>query len=92
MNAAVEDDDVSVERLRVFMYGDGFAGIDGELIAARTGEQRTDSVPAGAPGRPPYLFAQESPRPGGAGPSLLDITSMVGPPAPIFGTIAHLEF
>ena len=34
------------ERLRVFMYGDGFASIDGELIAARPGEQRTGSVPA----------------------------------------------
>jgi len=38
-----------------------FASIDGELIAARTGEQRTDSVPAASRRRAgsehPYLFA-----------------------------------
>jgi hypothetical protein len=47
---------------------DGFASIDGELIAARTGEQRTDSVPAASRRRAgsehPYLFAWKPPAPG----------------------------
>jgi hypothetical protein len=47
------------ERLRVFMYGDGFASIDGELIAARTGEQRTGSVPAARRQRQPLGIMYE---------------------------------
>jgi len=41
------------------MYGDGFASIDGELIAARTGEQRTGSVPAARRQRHPLGIMYE---------------------------------
>jgi hypothetical protein len=66
----LEGDDVPAERIRVWLYGDGFASIDGELIAARTGEQRTDSVPAASGGAPaantPY-FSRGKPPPGWSG-------------------------
>jgi len=36
-NAHLEGDDIPAERLRVFMYNDGFASIDGELAMSAFG-------------------------------------------------------
>ncbi|PWT79347.1 MAG: hypothetical protein C5B58_13700 [Acidobacteria bacterium] len=43
-NAQLEGDDVLSERLRVFMYGDGFASIDGELAISAFGPRALQTI------------------------------------------------
>jgi hypothetical protein len=37
MNATLEGEDAPAERLRIYLYGDGFASIDGEIAMSAFG-------------------------------------------------------
>jgi hypothetical protein len=44
MNAAIEGDDVPPERIKVWLYGDGFASIDGEVQMSAFGPSALQTI------------------------------------------------
>jgi hypothetical protein len=43
-NAHLEGDDVPAERLRIYLYGDGFASIDGEIPMSAFGPAALQTI------------------------------------------------